>query len=68
MLTPEHQTVEGVLNHFQRWMEHWKVREIFADKDMTQAQRRRRLKEFFNLTTEGVLTHGHDHQKEMVKE
>lgn len=80
VLTPEHQTVEGVLNHFQRWMEHWKVREIFADKEMTQAQRRRRLREFFNLTVLApghnqnengddaeVLADGHDHEKEMAK-
>ena len=44
--------VEGVLNHFQRWMEHWKVREIFADKNMISAQRRRSLKEFLHLTAE----------------
>ena len=52
VLTPEHKTVEGVLNHFLNWMEHWKVRKIFAHKTLTPAQRRRRLKEFFNATAE----------------
>jgi hypothetical protein len=56
VLTPEHKTADGVLNHFLNWKDHWKAREVFADKTLTPAQRRRRLKEFFNVT---VSAHGH---------
>lgn len=54
VLTPEHKTVEGVLNHFLNWMEHWKVREVLADKTLTPSQRRNRLKEFFHVTQENI--------------